>query len=296
MIASLDWQHDGADWPNRESSRFVDVAGIRWHVQSMGHGPVALLVHGTGSSTHSWRALAPLLAEHFTVVALDLPGHAFTAAPSFERLSLPGMAQALAALLSSERLECAVAVGHSAGAAILARMCLDGDIAPRVLISLNGALLPLGGLAGQIFAPLANLVVRIPAVPWMFARMAGSTAATERLIAETGSVIDPAGIEFYRRLVGNADHAAAVAAMMANWDLRDLARELPRLKPPPVLVVGSNDRTIAPADAYRVKSLLPSATVIRLSRLGHLAHEERPLDVARIVFDAARIAGILADS
>ncbi len=68
------WEKEGQDWPNREFSRFVDAAGLTWHVQVMGSGPAILLVHGTGAATHSWRDLAPLLARHFTVVAPDLPG------------------------------------------------------------------------------------------------------------------------------------------------------------------------------------------------------------------------------
>ena len=42
------WERDGRDWPNREASRFVKAAGLRWHVQVAGEGPVILLVHGTG--------------------------------------------------------------------------------------------------------------------------------------------------------------------------------------------------------------------------------------------------------
>ena len=78
MPARLDWTVDGADWPNRDASRFVEAGGLRWHVQVMGTGPVALLVHGMGASSHSWRDVAPLLASRFTVIIPDLPGHAFT--------------------------------------------------------------------------------------------------------------------------------------------------------------------------------------------------------------------------
>ena len=35
----LDWATDGADWPNRQASRFVEAAGMRWHVQVMGEAP-----------------------------------------------------------------------------------------------------------------------------------------------------------------------------------------------------------------------------------------------------------------
>jgi magnesium chelatase accessory protein len=95
------WERDGRDWPNREASRFVRAAGLRWHVQVMGQGPALLLAHGTAATTHSWRALAPLLATRFTVVAPDLPGHGFTEAPPAVSLTVPGMACALAELLDT---------------------------------------------------------------------------------------------------------------------------------------------------------------------------------------------------
>ena len=77
-MSRLDFARDGADWPLREASRFVEAGGLRWHVQTLGEGPPALLIHGTAGATHSWRGLAPLLARDFRLVAPDLPGHGFT--------------------------------------------------------------------------------------------------------------------------------------------------------------------------------------------------------------------------
>jgi magnesium chelatase accessory protein len=283
----LDWARNGRDWPNHRASRFVDAGGIRWHVQKAGRGPAALLLHGTGASTHSWRGLLPLLAESFTVVAPDLPGHAFTASPRPSRLSLPGMAAAVTDLLAALEVAPAIAVGHSAGAAVLARMSLDGRIAPRALVSLNGALLPLHGVAFRLFSPAAKLLARNPLVPRLFAWRAGDRTAVERLLRGTGSALDPAGIDLYARLFNDPGHVAAVLAMMAHWNLGALARDLPRLAPRLVLVAATNDRTVPPADAARARALVPGAVVERLEGLGHLAHEERPDLVADLVLRCA---------
>lgn len=280
---NLDWADDGRDWPNRTFSRFVTAAGLRWHVQLMGTGPVLLLVHGTGAATHSWRDLAPLLAQRFRVVAPDLPGHGFTEALPAGRLSLPGMAQALGELLQVLAVRPVLAVGHSAGAALLARMCLDGLIAPQILVSLNGALLPLRGMPGQFFAPLARLFAGNPLVPKLFAWRARQRSALERLIRGTGSRLDVRGMELYGRLVRNPTHVAGALGMMANWDLRALAQDLPRLQADLVLVVGRNDRTLPPEEALRVCALLPQARLMPLTGLGHLAHEEQPAQIAEVL-------------
>lgn len=291
MARPLDWRRDGPHWPHHERSHFVQSGGLHWHVQQF-DGPsdnaaCAVLLHGTGSSTHSWRGLAPLLARHCHVLSMDLPGHAFTGlppgGPGAPQLSLPGMARAVHALLKTLRCSPALVVGHSAGAAVAVRMAIDGLIAPRLLVGLNAALLPLGGLAGQLFAPAAKVMASAPFVPRLFAWHAQTPAALQRLLDSTGSTLDAEGTELYRRLVSSPDHAAGALGMMANWDLHTFARDLPRLATPLLLMVGDKDRTVPPAQGAQVLRLLgPGAPgrCIRLADLGHLAHEEQPALVA----------------
>ena len=288
MNGRLDFERDGQDWPNRDASRFVAAAGLTWHVQVLGEGPVVLLVHGTGASTHSYGELAQILAKGFTVVVPDLPGHGFTDLPSTSRLSLPNMAADLAGLLQALKLEPALAVGHAAGAAILLEMCLNSRIAPGALVSLNGALLPFGSFVGQIFSPLAKLLVLNPLVPGFLTWRAASPNAVGRLIRNTGSNIEPEGIALYTRLFRSEAHVAAALGMMAKWDLYALEKRFPNVKVPLILVVGGADRAIAPEDAFKVRDRVPNAEIAFLRGLGHLAHEERPEEIAEIVVKAAR--------
>jgi magnesium chelatase accessory protein len=287
---ALIWDSDGRDWPHRAASRFVSAAGLNWHVQQMGSGPVMLLVHGTGASTHSWAGLMPLLAERFTVIAVDLPGHGFTHPLPSAQMSLPGIAAALSALLTEIGAEPAIAVGHSAGAAILARMTLDRRIAPRRLIALNGALMPFGGAAGHIFPAMAKLLFINPIAPKIFAWRAGDRAAVTRVIASTGSSIPPENLALYQRLFRSRTHVAAALAMMANWNLSSLAKELPRLPCPMTLVVGSGDLAVPPDQAFELARTMPGAKVELLRGLGHLAHEEDPPRVAAAIVSTADVA------
>ncbi len=282
MPASLDWQRDGADWPNRSASRFVDAGGLRWHVQTMGQGPVLLLLHGTGASTHSWRDLLPLLANDFTVLAPDLPGHGFTPIARGDGMSLPGMGGLVAELLAALQVEARFAVGHSAGAAILARMAFDRCIAPRALVSLNGAFLPFTG-ALRVFSPVAKFLASTSLAARIAATRARDPAAVRRLLASTGSTIGGAGTALWARLVRSPAHVAGALAMMAAWDLDAMPHELRALAVPMLLVVGGNDRTVPPEQADRVASLMQKARVVRLPGLGHLAHEEQPGLVAATI-------------
>jgi magnesium chelatase accessory protein len=289
----MDWHRDGADWPNHRASRFVGAGGLRWHVQVLGRGPVLLLVHGTGATTHSWRELAPLLARRYTIVAPDLPGHGYSAMAGASGMSLQGMADRLAALLRALDLAPEIAAGHSAGAAVLARMALDHRIRPRVLVGLNAALTPLAGML-RAMSPVARLLASLPGIPTFAAAHAGRGPAVHRLIASTGSTLDDTGTRLYARLLQDPAHVAGALAMMAHWQLDALWAELPSLPVPLKLVVGSADRTIPPVQARRVAAHVRGTQVVALPGLGHLAHEEHPRGVAALLLRWARQHGVLA--
>lgn len=286
----LAWERDGASWPNHEASGFVEAGAVRWHVQRMGRADapgLIVLLHGTGAATHSWRALAPLLARESRVVALDLPGHGFTSAAGRESFSLPGMARAVAALLRAIDASPGVIVGHSAGAAIAARLCLDGAIAPHTLVSINGAWLPFGGPAARLFSPAARILADSHVASWMVARSARDPSLARRLLQGTGSAIDAAGTLAYTRLMRSPAHVAGALAMMAHWDLTPLPRELPGLRQRLWLLAGATDRTVAPAQSARIARLVPGARLEILPGLGHLAHEEAPELFAQRILAAA---------
>lgn len=293
MSGDLAWTRDGRDWPNRDASQFVRAGNLVWHVQTAGRGPVLLLAHGMGASTHSFRDLLPALAHHFTVVAPDLPGHAFTSRPPRNGLSLPAMATELGSLLDALDQAPALAVGHSAGAAILCRMVLDGRIAPQGIVSLNGALIGFRGVTGHLFSSLAKLMAANDLAAHLVVATMSGRRSVEKLIADQGSSLDRTGIDLYRRLVGSPSHVGAALGMMANWDLDAFERDLPRLAVPLLQIVGANDRSVPPSTAAKVRSLLPGATIDERRGLGHLAHEERPQEIADRIVAFARRTGIL---
>ena len=267
------------NWPNHDLSRFVQAGGIRWHVQQTGDGPKLLLVHGTGASTHSWRDLMRPLGAHFTVLAADLPGHGFTT-QAVGGSSIRAMSESLAVLLKQLQFVPDYVVGHSAGAVILCSLALAGRIVPRVIISINGAFLPLRGLAGMLFNPIAKMLASNSLLPRLLAHRAADSGRVKRVLLGTGSVVDPQGLELYCRLVRDPTHLAGALRMMADWDLQAFQQALPELRIPLVLIVAENDRAVAPHQSQAVRARVPSAAIVSLPGLGHLAHEEAPATVA----------------
>lgn len=282
-----DWATDGKDWPNREASSFVRAGGYEWHMQMMGEGLVCLLIHGTGAATHSWRDVMPLLAKHYTVVAMDLPGHGFTKG-SGKSPTLGGMATSVAALLDELKITPDLIVGHSAGVAIAAQLLLDkGWQAP--LTGFTPALMPFPGLAAKIFPSLAKMLFTNPFVAIIFSRMAQAPGQTAKFLARaTGSKIDAAGAKYYTRLFSKSGHCDGAIRMMANWRLEGLGARLGNLTSPVLLVSAAKDAAIPKPAVIQAVALIPGCETQEMAALGHLAHEEDPAQATKIITEFAR--------
>ena len=89
----------------------------QWDVTESGSGDPLVLVHGLGTDSSAWNRVQPLLAQHFRVLAVDLPGYSLGSdvadVPSGDEL-----AAGLVALLDGLGVDTAVVVGHSFGGAV----------------------------------------------------------------------------------------------------------------------------------------------------------------------------------
>jgi magnesium chelatase accessory protein len=285
----MDRERDLPTWPLHALSRTMRVRPHDWHVQQTGKGPLLVLLHGAGGSTHSFRDLIPLLADTHRVVAIDLPGQGFSRMGTKARCSLRHMAEDIAALCADRGWQPAAIIGHSAGGAIALRLSQmvtapDGA-APRV-IGLNAALAPFDGVAGWLFPVLAKLLVLNPLVPKLFSLTSGNPARVRQLIEGTGSSLSDEGFALYTRLIGDRDHVDATLRMMAQWHLDALLKDLPRLTAEVTLVAADGDRAVPPATSVRAAAHMPRAHVVHLAGLGHLAHEEDPARLAGVIRDA----------
>lgn len=60
----------------------INVDGAAVSVTTGGHGPAVVLIHGYAEDSRMWKPLAAALAQHFTVIAPDLPGIGNSAIPA----------------------------------------------------------------------------------------------------------------------------------------------------------------------------------------------------------------------
>lgn len=265
--------------------RRVRVSGLGqpWVFTQLSEGPRAVLaLHGTGASAHSFRPLAAQLEGAWALWAPDLPGHgASDLAPGF-RPTRQALASSLGDALSVLAVPWAMAVGHSAGAAILLQHRLQVPARVRVplpLVLLAPALLPLAGLQRWLFPAAAELLARYPS--WLSRLVTRSTPErlARRLIADTGSTLPPAQLQGYADLLAQPTHCEGALALMRHWDLRSLTPALGQVQDPLLILTGTADRTYPRPPRAALEPYLPGARWRSLAGLGHLLHEEAPAEV-----------------
>jgi magnesium chelatase accessory protein len=276
-----------AEWPNRACSHRVLAAGLDWHVQLAGEGPLVVLLHGTGSSTHSWAPLWPLLTAHARVLAMDLPGHGFTRGADYARLDLASIAQQLDALLDALGLGApALVAGHSAGFPLALRWSLLGNHRAGRLVGYAPSLVPPPPAYALFLGPLINPLATSGPMASLLAATIGPSGMVDRLLDSTASILDESQRVHYRTLFAESDHVRGAMNFMAAADLPVLLEDSAGLGTPMHLVVGDLDAWVPPEPLLQViRRYLPHARVEHWNA-GHLMHETEPARAARVLLDA----------
>jgi haloacetate dehalogenase len=115
----------------------LNVGEAEIMVRRGGSGPPLLLLHGNPQTHAMWHAVAPILAQHFSVVATDLRGYGDSSKPPTDARHAPYSKRTLAAdqLKVMQRLgyEGFFVAGHDRGGRVAYRMALDAPTAVRKL-------------------------------------------------------------------------------------------------------------------------------------------------------------------
>jgi pimeloyl-ACP methyl ester carboxylesterase len=240
-----------------------------------GHGPPLVLLHGLGSSRSVWQPVMAGLAEDFTVIAVDLPGHGDSPPlPPGADASPAGLAGSVARLLDTlgpETCRPVDVVGNSLGGWVALELARQGRarsvtaLAPAGFWS--GDVVPVvahvNRWASRALAPVAAPLLKVRPLRAMGFWSASADAAA----------LDPqVALDAVRAHAGARGWAAALAAVHGrHCDATDLSPEIPV-----TIVWGDQDR-ILPASGYELRDVAPPhARWVTLSRCGHVPMWDQP--------------------
>jgi len=244
-----------------------------------GSGEPLLLLHGIGATKDDFSELIPRLAEHFEVLAVDLPGHG--SSPMLEvRPTVAAITDAIIADLDARGLDRVHVLGNSLGGRIALEMATRGRALSVVALSPSGLGLPpervfQGGL--MTAARIANKL-RNPLIERMSRNVVGRTALTAGLRAL------PWRASRRESLSVKGGFAEAEGYWSMLWDaiLWDVPIGMPRITCPVTLAQGVLDM-VASAQTVRYTPLIPGARFVPLPYAGHAPQSDTPDTIVELV-------------
>ncbi len=253
-------------------SPFREVAGLRLHVRESGPAtaPAVILLHGFGSSLHTWDAWAALLPE-YRVIRFDLPGFGLTGPdPTGDYTDARSMDVVLA-LMDSLAIPRATFAGNSLGGRLAWKFAAlhPERVDKLVLVAPDGFASP-GfeyGKAPDLPAPftlmryfLPRSMVKMNLAPGY----ASSAVLTDELVTRYYELMLAPGVR------------DAMLERMQQTVLEDPLPLLRRISAPVLLLWGEQDGMIPFANAADYVAALPDSTLVPLGKVGHLPQEEAP--------------------
>jgi pimeloyl-ACP methyl ester carboxylesterase len=249
--------------------------------------PPLLLLHGLGSDHSVWRPVIEPLAEHFTLVVVDLPGHGQSPPfPPGADASPRGLAGSVSVVLDELGHDQVHVAGSSLGGWVALELALLGRarsvtaLAPAGFWDQN--LVPVvahvNRWASRAVAPVAPQLLRITPLRTIGFWTASADPAAMDPQQATDAVRAHAGARGWARALAGT-HRRRV-------DARDLSADVPV-----TIVWGDRDR-ILPTDRCEVREgSPPHARWVRLSQCGHVPMWDRPAETVELIRQTAAAAG-----
>ena len=253
----------------------MTVAGTRLHVRDTGPrgAPAVLLLHGFGSSLHTWEPWARALAATHRVIRFDLPGSGLSAPDASGDYTDARSLQLLAALLDQLGVAQASVIGNSIGGRIAWKFAAayPQRVSKLVLISPDGFASPGFAYGKPAEVPAVMGLMRY-ALPKPLLRMNLTPA-----YAQPGRLLD-ATVTRYHDLMLAPGSRDALLARMRQTVLEDPLPILRRIRVPTLLLWGAADQMIPVANAADYAGAIPNVRLVTLPDAGHVPFEELPAE------------------
>lgn len=261
-------------------TREVSLHGHKVSYRIAGSGPAIMLVHGIAGTGATWTDVMERLADTYTLIAPDLPGHGVSDKPVGD-YSLGSLASMLRDLMVTIGHENATMVGHSLGGGVVMQFVYQFPQRCDRLVLVSS-----GGLGRDV-----NRLLRAACLPGADLFL----AATAGPIATIGNVVSSVLGRLGWRPGADLEEVARGFASLADNETRTaflhtlksvvgvegqrvnasdrlyLASEIPSL-----LISGGRDPIIPASHAVEAHKIMPGSRLVIFPEAGHMPHVDEP--------------------
>ena len=267
-----------------KEARFVTVGGRTIHYEKTGQGRPLVLVHGFAGSIYTWHRLVPLLADRFTVYALDLPGFGLSDKPSDYAYDMQSQGRLVLGFMDALGLKTAALAGHSMGGIVVSCSAIEAPARVDALVLIEPGFYSsqTPAFLGYLFFPLDRLMARL------FYTRAFCRIFLSGSYYDTSLVTDEV-IDAYMAPTRTPGALDALVRMLQYSRPKQYDGLTERIDRPTLIVWGENKRNAnMPAKlqiAARIKREIRVSRLVSIAESGHYVQEEKPTELARAMGD-----------
>lgn len=271
-------------YTNSESS-FISVDGMDVHFRDEGNQTDSIpivLIHGTGSSLHTFDAWTDSLKTSNRVIRMDLPAFGLTGPFPDRNYAIAHYTSFLKDFLTALKINKCVLAGNSLGGQIAWNFTLEqpGMVQKLILIDAAGyptisKSVPIAFKLGQT-PVLKKLLTYI--TPGFMVR-----ASIENVYFDTSKVTDALVERYFELTLRAGNRQALVDRLRKSSDTN--YTNIKYIKQPTLILWGANDLLIPVENARKFHESLPNNTLTILDDTGHTPMEESPIESLEFVTD-----------
>jgi pimeloyl-ACP methyl ester carboxylesterase len=244
---------------------------FRMYLSSRGSGYPILFIHGMPTSSWLWSGIIDRLRDHFTCLALDLPGLGRTPRIPYGPKQLELLAEQIEKIRVAQKVEKWHVVGHDAGSAVAVHYAYRYQEHVNHLVLLSPAMFP------ELRSFHLFRLIRIPVLGELLAPI---------ISLLFWNVVMRLALETRRADLANAveDFRAPFTGFLGAWRLMSVLRfgdpaqllaavpeMLPHLAVPTLIFHGAHDKAVPERFAQRASALIPQSKMAVVDS-GHLFH------------------------
>jgi pimeloyl-ACP methyl ester carboxylesterase len=275
----------------------INIDGTKLRYIKSGKGPVLVLLHTLRTQLDLFEKVVPELSKHFTVYALDYPGHGYSDIPQ-TRYDAAFFTETVEGFLDKLDLRDVTLAGVSIGGSVA--LIIAARRNPRVarVVAINPYDYARGrgmGRAG-LFGAFVTYAALVPVIGETVMRLRNSLIMDAVLrggVADANNIPPALLKEMY--LVGNRpEHYRGFLSLLRNAESWDTAtKDYGRIQMPILLIWGDQDWA-RPVEREHDRMLIPGVEMTTLAGGGHFLPLDRPRELTEAIIRFATRSPIRA--
>jgi pimeloyl-ACP methyl ester carboxylesterase len=270
-------------------SQFIEVNGMNVHYRDEGNpndSVPLVLIHGTGSSLHTFEEWVKILRGSHRIVRMDIPAFGLTGPDPQHDYSMEKYVSFVNNFLAAKGIKRCILVGNSLGGQIAWQFALAHPQKLAKLILIDAA----GYAVTSQKSVLAFQVARMPVIkncmtfitPYPLARK-----SVESVYADKSKITDALVDRYFELTLRTGNRQAFVDRLNMLYDTTNIPK-IKTIKTPTLVLWGEQDLLIPMENGQRFHDDLPNDTLVILKNMGHVPMEENPAESLKPVLDFLR--------